>query len=261
MLNSSLLIRKIFMQLIFPPGGIILALLVIIIFLIFNKKKLASIVSFLLIAFLLFLSSWWGEYFLVKPLEDDYPFLQKETLETISLTNPLIVVLGGAVVEKSLSGKTEIGNTTLSRLYGAYQIYQEITCPIWVSGGNVPGYSADTPASKIMLEILISLGIPADDIFIEDQSRTTMENALFALEEIKKQGYQEIILVTSATHMHRSVHSFENEEIKIIPAPVDYAFENTTPKILNILPNRYSWNNNLNALHEWIGLLYYKIIY
>jgi len=111
-----------------------------------------------------------------------------------------------------------------------------------------------------MEEVLIEMGVPPDDVFQESESRTTYENALFAIEEIRQQGYQEIILVTSALHMRRSVQSFENNEVTIIPAPVNYLFENTQPGLLNILPNRFSFDHNLRALHEWIGLLYYKIV-
>lgn len=263
MLSSPLLLRKIIMQIVFPPGSIILAVFLISILFLFNRKKLATFFSIFLIFFLFLLSSWFGEYILLRPLEDDYVRLQEELKNNLNLSNPVIVVLGGGLIENSLAektGKTEIGEVTLARLYGAYGIYREIQCPIWVSGGSVPGYSGDVPSAEIMEEVLIKMGIPPNNIFQESESRTTFENALLTIKEIKEEGYQEIILVTSALHMRRSVQSFENSEITIIPAPVNYLFENTQPGLLNILPNRFSFDHNLRALHEWIGLLYYKIV-
>ncbi len=264
MLILQLLLRKILMQFIFPPGGIIIAIFLIFLFFLFNRKKLAIFLTIFLIFFLFLISSWFGEYIFLRPLEDDYSTLQEISNDNLILSNPVIVVLGGGLTEDTLAektGKTEVGEVTLARLYGAYGIYREIQCPVWVSGGNVPGYSGDVPSAEIMEEVLIKMGVPPDDIFQESESRTTYENAIFTIEKIKQQRYQEVILVTSALHMRRSVKIFGNNEVVIIPAPVNFIFENSKPGILNILPNRFSLDYNLRALHEWIGLLYYKIIY
>jgi len=264
MLSSPLLLRKIIMQLIFPPGGIIIAIFIIFLLFLFNRKRLAIFLTIFLIFSLFLFSSWFGEYILLRPLEDDYSTLQEISNDNLNLSKPVMVVLGGGLVEDSLAektGKNEIGEVTLARLYGAYVLYQEIQCPVWLSGGSVPGYSGEVPSAEIMEEVLIKMGVPPDDVFQESESRTTYENAIFTIEEIRQQGYREIILVTSALHMRRSVQSFENNEVTIIPAPVNYLFENTQPGLLNILPNRFSFDHNLRALHEWIGLLYYKIFY
>jgi len=264
MLISPLLLRKIIMQLILPPGGVIIAVLLIFLLFLCNRKKLATFLILLLVCFLFLFSSWFGEYLFLRPLEDDYASLQEISANNLDLSHPVMVVLGGGLVEDSLSvkdGKTEIGEVTLARLYGAYQIYKKLECPIWVSGGTVPDSGGDIPSADIMEQVLLEFGIPSGDIYKETQSRTTFENAGFTLQKIKQQGYQEIILVTSAVHMRRSVQVFENSEVIIIPAPVNYLFENRSPGILNILPNGSSWDNNLRALHEWVGLLYYRLFY
>ncbi len=264
MLISPLLIRKIIMQLIFPPGGVIIAVLLILLLFLFSRKKLATCLTVFLVLFLFLFSSWYGETILLRPLEDDYLSWQEISGYNLNLSQPVMVVLGGGLVEESLSskeGKTEIGEVTLARLYGAYLIWREIKCPVWVSGGSVPGSGRETASADIMEQVLLELGIPSGDIHKEGQSRTTFENAGLTLEEIRQHGYQEIILVTSALHMRRSVLSFENDEIIVIPAPVDYLFENIAPGLLNILPNGISYDNNLRALHEWIGLLYYRLFY
>ncbi|MFA7575239.1 MAG: YdcF family protein [Arcobacteraceae bacterium] len=259
-LISPLLFRKIIMQLLFPPGGIILSILLIGVLFLCNKKKLATILMLFLMIFLYLLSSWFGEYIFLRPLEDDYGFLQENTMEDMNLANPVLVVLSGGITEESLSGKAEIGEITLARLYGAYLIYNRSKYPIWVTGGILFNHKDATSSATIMKQVLINLGVPFDNVFIEEKSRTTYENAIFTIEEIKKQGYKEIILVTSALHMRRSVQSFEDDQLTIIPAPVNYLFENKNPGILSILPNRESWEHNLRALHEWIGLLYYRIL-
>lgn len=264
MLISPLLIRKIIIQLVFPPGGVIIAVLLILLLFRWNRKRLATFLTVVLVLSLYLFSSWFGETILLKPLEDDYPSWQEMPGSSLNLSRPVMVVLGGGLVEDSLSageGKAEISEITLARLYGAWLIWREIKCPVWVSGGSVPGSGRETPSADIMEQVLLELGIPSGDIYKEGLSRTTFENAGLTLEEIRKQGYKEIILVTSAVHMRRSVLSFENDEITVIPAPVDYLFENTRPGLLNLLPNGISFDYNLRALHEWIGLLYYRLFY
>lgn len=264
MLISPLLMRKIIMQFLFPPGGVIIAILLVLLLFLFNRKTLATCFTIFLVFFLFLLSSWIGEYLLLRPLEDDYSPLQETIRDNLNLSNPLIVVLGGDLVEDDLSeegGKTGIGEVTLMRVYGAYRIYNEIKCPILVSGGTVPGSGGEVPSAEVMEKVLLELGISSGNVMKEVQSRTTFENAKLTLENIKQQDYQEIILVTSAVHMRRAVQSFQNHAIVIIPAPVNYLFENIQPGILNILPNGSSWDHNLRALHEWVGFLYYRLLY
>ncbi|MBN2395547.1 MAG: YdcF family protein [Candidatus Atribacteria bacterium] len=259
-----LLLRKIIIQILFPPGGIIVLILIIYFLLIKNKKKVASCLTIITVFFLFFLSSWLGENTFLRTLEDDFPSFQINSLEHGTLKKPMIVVLGGDIVENSLMEKkddVEIGEITLARLFGAYQVYREIKCPILVSGGSLPGSSGTTPVAIMMKQVLEDFGVSSEDIYLESQSRTTYENAKFSLKEIIHRGHPEIILVTSAVHMRRSVGIFRNSKARIVPAPVNYLFENSKPGILDILPNRTSWDHNLRALHEWTGLLYYKLFY
>ena len=251
------------MQWIFPPGGVIITVLLIFLFFHLGRKKIAACLTVCFLFFLFLFSTWFGEYILLRPLEDDYISFPAMSFDNSEFSKPIIVVLGGGLVENSLAestGGTEIGEITLSRIYGAYRIYKILECPLWVSGGNVPGYSGDKPATDIMEQVLIELGVPLLVVYKESQSRTTLENAEFTLDELKQKGYQEIILVTSAVHMRRSVQVFENDVIRIIPAPVNYLFENSKPGILKIISNRFSWDYNLRALHEWVGLFYYKLL-
>ncbi|MBP8718016.1 MAG: YdcF family protein, partial [Candidatus Atribacteria bacterium] len=88
----------------------------------------------------------------------------------------------------------------------------------------------------------------------------TFENATFTMDMIRKQDFKEVILVTSAIHMPRAMFAFQNSDIPVIPYPVNFLYENISPGLLNIFPNRSSWEHNLRALHEWVGLLYYKLI-
>lgn len=74
-----------------------------------------------------------------------------------------------------------------------------------------------------------------------------MESAKYSLKKLEEEGYQRIILVTSALHISRSVKCFKESEIKIIPAPVNYIFEKEPLNILDFLPNAGALCNNFYA--------------
>jgi len=86
-----------------------------------------------------------------------------------------------------------------------------------------------------------------------------LESAKYSLKKLEEEGYQRIILVTSALHMRRSVKCFERGEIKIIPAPVNYILGKEPLNILDFLPHAGALSNSFYAIHEWIGLIYYGL--
>jgi uncharacterized SAM-binding protein YcdF (DUF218 family) len=257
-----LFFRKVIEQIIFPPGLFLLLIVLICLLLVLKKKKMALILIFFFFISFYLLSTWPGEYLLVRTLEDDYSPYSFEQLSKEEIGDTVMVILsGGMILGSPEAGDegAESGETTLARLYGGYRIYQKLGCDILLSGGNSPGRSNELPIAKVMQDVLLSWGIDKEKIIMEDLSKTTLENAKYSLKRLEEEGYQRIILVTSALHMRRSVKCFTESEIKIIPAPVNYIFEKEHLNILDFLPNAGALSNNFYAIHEWIGLLYYSL--
>ncbi len=209
------------------------------------------LIFFFFISFYL-LSTWPGEYLLVRTLEDDYSPYSYEQLSKEEIGDTVMVILsGGMVLGSPVAGDegAEIGETTLARLYGGYKIYQKLGCDICLSGGSCPGRSNELPIAKVMQDVLLSWEIDKEKIIIEDLSKTTLESAKYSLKKLEEEGYQRIILVTSALHMRR----------KIIPAPVNYILGKEPLNILDFLPHAGALSNSFYAIHEWIGLIYYGL--
>lgn len=262
MSDSLFLLQKILVQGIFPPGIIIILIILLYALLIFQKKKIATILTLFLVISLFLLGSWYGEYFLLRPLENKYTSGANIAGYLFNLSKPIIVVLSGNgnnVNQSTGSNNGEVGEITQSRLLGAYFLYQETHFPVLVSGGIAPGCSGDIASADQMERFLVKLGIPVQDIMKENRSGTTMENAIFVLDLMRTHHFEQAILVTSAVHMTRAMLAFQNDSIKVIPAPVNFLYENINPGILATLPNRSSWEHNLRALHEWAGIIYYKM--
>ena len=67
------------------------------------------------------------------------------------------------------------------------------------------------------------LGLIADRVQFESASRNTLENARYSYELVKPQRGENWVLITSASHMPRSVGVFRKIGWPVIPYPVDYS--------------------------------------
>ncbi len=76
---------------------------------------------------------------------------------------------------------------------------------------------------------LIQAGVPAQAIQMEDRSRTTRENAIFAIDLLRRQGARRVIIVTSWYHSRRALACFEHygPEVQFYSCPSYVA--NTRP--------------------------------
>ena len=100
---------------------------------------------------------------------------------------------------------------------------------IIVSGGqNGILKEDDFSESAFIKKNLVDLGIPDQDIFIEEASRNTMENAQFCKVILKQLRLEKktIVLITSAFHMQRANAIFKKQGIAT----------RTYPCALSILP-------------------------
>ena len=183
----------------------------------------------------------------------------------------VIVLLGGGTESAAYPRSGVEINGAGDRVLYAAQLFKEGKSPlILLSGGEITWMNdgSATPAED-MAEILASLDVPPEAMIIEDRSRNTYENALYAKELLEERGISKILLVTSAMHMPRSVALFEAQGFEVTPLPVDYSVvengsaENQNSlfvaKILNIIPNASNLALTTNALKEYLGTFIYQL--
>jgi uncharacterized SAM-binding protein YcdF (DUF218 family) len=104
-----------------------------------------------------------------------------------------------------------------------------------------------------------SLGISADRITIEEESRDTAENAVLTKPLADPKPGERWLLVTSAYHMPRSIGAFRRVGFMVEAYPVDYR----TRGIEDLARPFPSLGEGLRrgdtAVREWIGLLFYRL--
>ncbi|WP_233186217.1 YdcF family protein [Thermotoga sp. KOL6] len=233
------MLQKIIGSFLIPPGILIL-FLVFGAFLLKRKKWF-----YLVLAVLLYLlSSYPGEFFLLRPLEKNLTF---STLPR----NAVIVVLGGGVERGTRLGDS-LKDSTLRRLMAGFQIHKETGFPVLLSGG---GFSQIKPEAVVMKEYLLSLGVSEKDILVESRSKNTYENAIFTKEILG--GDTPIILVTDSIHMRRALFTFKRFFKTVVPYPAGCYFG--TPEFIDFFPNSTSFYLNSRAVYEWIGILWYNL--
>jgi uncharacterized SAM-binding protein YcdF (DUF218 family) len=96
-------------------------------------------------------------------------------------------------------------------------------------------------------------------VVLEEQSRSTHENAVYAKEMIRPTSGEKWVLVTSAYHMPRAVAAFQAVDWPVIPYPLDYRIDPET----GLRPD-FSLLDGLSAStlagKEWAGLVGYRVM-
>jgi uncharacterized SAM-binding protein YcdF (DUF218 family) len=181
-----------------------------------------------------------------------------------------IIILGGAISGEDIAidrGEITIGSAAERVTKGLELIRRYPNLPFIFSGfsGRVtPRGMSEADAFKQLIAEQGLTEITQSTAYYENQSRNTYENAVYSKKLIDQLGVSNLsiktgswLLVTSATHMPRSVKIFEKQGIRIIPIPVDYQTSHTLDwREFSITSGAVLWNN---LLHEYIGIVAYKL--
>jgi uncharacterized SAM-binding protein YcdF (DUF218 family) len=96
--------------------------------------------------------------------------------------------------------------------------------------------------------------------WIEDQSHTTQENAVYSAKLLKPEGVDHIYLVTQFWHMPRAQKIFEKQGFKVFPIAQGYqASQRYTP--LDFYPSAQGMTLTRQIWHESLGAVWYAIRY
>jgi len=166
-----------------------------------------------------------------------------------------IVILGGGTYYDTVEyGGDTVGRFTLERVrYGAW-LARKLDKPVLVTGGNPDG---GRPEGQLMRETLErEFGVKVR--WVEDRSETTRENARYSAALLKQAGIGRIYLVSHAWHLPRALPEFEREGLRVVPAGTGYS-RTRGPRPLDFVPNAKGLYDSYLAMHEGIGLVWYRI--
>jgi uncharacterized SAM-binding protein YcdF (DUF218 family) len=172
--------------------------------------------------------------------------------------NTAIVVLGaGRRLLAPEYGVATLKPRGIERLRYALWLARETSLPVAFSGGI--GHGAEPGPAEADIAARIAerdFGRPLR--WLETESRDTRENALRTVAMLKPLGIEQIVLVTHADHMPRSLANFESAaaglKLRIVAAPMGGPGGGPS-RPYHWLPSADGFERTWVVLHEWLGLL------
>ncbi len=218
----------------------------------FRSRRIIIIGTLTLIIFSLPIIS----YKLNKYLEKDYILEEVSNIKEADA----IIVLSGMVSRIKIGDKLkyEFGGA-VDRILSGMDLFKNKKAPLLIlTRGNLP-WQYGIPEGEYLKKFATKFGIPKEYILMTDNVQNTEDEAK-SVKNILKIDNPNIILVTSAFHMHRATMIFKGENFNVIPFAVDF-LNSSKVTFIDFIPSASALDGTSNFLREMIGRLYYYFKY
>ena len=237
------------------PHTLILILLILSLVLILRRRRLGRI---------LFVFTIFAFYFLsIRPVADLFlgGLENRFTLpQDIPRGVKHVLVLGGGTrnPRTTLPPSSRLTLSSQSRLLEGIRFLSRIENGVLIlSGGVWKDNRLAVTGAETMQDLALQLGVPAEKILLELQSRDTLDQAKAAKSLLEDNPF---LLVTSAFHMPRSMYLFRKAGLEPIAVPADFRGQREKPYgLFDLLPSPSSLQDTVLASKEYMGLFFYRI--
>lgn len=170
-----------------------------------------------------------------------------------------IVLLGGGIHEVGADSVT-LGlpsHETALRIVEAVRVFRLLDGqPLIVASGGRAVTGQTAAEGDVIAAELARLQIPDDRILVERLSKTTREQAVAVTRLLRSQGIGRFVLVTSPTHMWRSVLVFRAQGAEVIASTAPPGSAEMASKRF-FVPNGESLLLSDDAVYDAFSTLYY----
>jgi len=172
-----------------------------------------------------------------------------------------IVMLGGVIsADVSLARGTIALDEGSARFVATVELARRYpTARIILSGGSDALVFDEAPEAGVAVQEFEALGIAHDRITAEEQSRNTIENAVFSRLIANPKPGEHWLLVTSAFHMPRAMAAFRAAGFPVEAYPVDFRTRGPADAVRPFYILSRGLRRTDTAVHEWLGLLGYRL--
>jgi uncharacterized SAM-binding protein YcdF (DUF218 family) len=190
---------------------------------------------------------------LLQPLEYQYPPLL--SLQNIQNVKWIVVLGGGHTSDPKLPITSQLSEASLIRLVEGIRIHNGLPkSKLILSGGSVFEKISN---AQVLADVAIAIGVKKEDLILEDVSKNT-EDEVRLIQQIV--GQEQFILVTSASHMPRSMALFKKLGMHPIPAPTDYLVkESQEMNPGKFFPRAENLDKAERAFYEYLGFAWAKL--
>jgi len=173
-----------------------------------------------------------------------------------------IVVLGGGGATYLAGDQhvTALSEASTLRALEAARLYNLMESPwVIVSGGSNARSGLLDPESEPMKKTLVEMGIPAEYIILESDSHNTQSQAVNIPPLLESLGIERFFLVTSPTHMRRSVLVFQEAGLDPSPAVSTQQSESQIAPGNSLIPDGDALSQSKTTMREIMALIYYAL--
>ncbi|MBW1698681.1 MAG: envelope biogenesis factor ElyC [Deltaproteobacteria bacterium] len=194
---------------------------------------------------------------LLRPLEYRYPpVLKIDSAQNIKQDIKWVVVLGGGHTSNpKLPSTSQLSYASIARLVEGIRLYRKLPgSRLILSGGNPFGPVSN---ARVLADVAMAVGVDRQNLVLEPASKDTKDEAMLIQKIV---GDDRFFLVTSASHMPRSMALFKKRGMHPLPAPAGHLVKDSKKRH----PGRFfPWTANLakaeRAFHEYLGLAWAKL--
>ncbi len=148
----------------------------------------------------------------------------------------------------------ELNEEAVLRALETARVYRLLGKPLVIVQGGFPEMKDRPSLGEIHSKVLRDLGVPADRIVVEPDSRDTREHAENLKPYLVKHGIRRFVMVTSPMHMRRSIAVFRATGYDFVPSAAAVVSELDR----RVLPlNDDNLDRVVLGAHEYVGLVYY----
>ncbi len=196
-------------------------------------------------------------YFMLKHLEEPFSTPSKAKL---SEARAFLLFTGGSYDAPQMSPEERLPRDALLRLLKAVELKKKYPQkPLFIIGGNFK--ANNHKEASYYKEVAEKLGVKGKIVIVEN-----VYDTVSSVKALKKSFSPDtsLVLISSAYHLKRSLYLFKKEGFSnIIPYPAHYNYKVCTPhfRIWDFFPKPLYLEMTNKAVHEYLGLLYYKLKY
>jgi uncharacterized SAM-binding protein YcdF (DUF218 family) len=219
----------------------------------YGRKKTAFVLFVLAFVWLYLISTPIVSKYPIKHLENKFQALLKIPDSLLQKKTHILVLGAGYTSDTTLLHKDQLNHLALGRLIEGIRLQKAIAGSTLI----LSGWGSDQKRSQaeIMYFSALELGVPDSIMTIIPEPWNTKNEAI----EYKKRFGSEynLVVVTDAIHMPRSMYHFKKQGINPIPAPTNFMVKKGAGKTFRqFIPSGGTLSNVERTMHEYVGLLW-----